>query len=129
MLNSLSELHKFFIEKCPYLSWTDGEYYYSAKFNKLVLFFEKETDFLYVDNKETFNKLSQCPIVLQLPLKEGRLLEALEFAKTKHFIRCSSRFVSIPRFNDRNNRRSNGYFGFQKKFRHVEPRKKQAFVR
>lgn len=129
MLNNLNELHEFLFEKCPYLSWIDGKYYYSAKFNKLVLLFEKETGLVYVDNKATFNKRSQCPIALRLPLNEGRLLEALAFARTKYFIRCSNEFTDIPRFNDINNRRSDGYFGIQERFKYVEPRVKQVFIR
>mgnify|MGYP006890151929 FL=1 len=129
MLNNLSELHDFLSEKYPYLVYTDDEYYYCARFDKLVLYFDKCFEVLCIDNKKSFNKVSQCPIKLRFPLEEGRLLEALEYAKTKEFIKYSNLFLKIKRFVDINNRRPDGYYGYQNYMRFAENKEKQVFVR
>lgn len=129
MLNNLSELHSFLFEKYPYLTYTDEEYYYCAKFDKLVLYFDKYFELICIDNKNSFNKVSQCPIKLRFSLKEGRLLEAIEFAKTKEFVDISNKLLKVKRFVDINNRRPDGYYGYQNHVNYSKEKRKQVFVR
>lgn len=129
MLNNLNELHSFLFEKYPYLTYTDEEYYYCAKFDKLVLYFDKYFELICIDNKNSFNKVSQCPIKLRFSLKEGRLLEAIEFAKTKEFVDISNKLLKVKRFVDINNRRPDGYYGYQNHVNYSKEKRKKIFVR
>lgn len=90
--------------------WYNGEYNYDSCLNEdkdLVIIVAEMHGLVVValDNKECFNKLSQCPIIFNFNLdkktidgnKKERLLKAVSHLKTKQGINDSNEF-NFPNF-------------------------------